>query len=397
MQLEMFKTIDDPKIKLEDIFEAYFECRKNKRNTINALDFEVNYETNLIQLWNDINDKTYQIGKSICFIVNKPVKREIFAADFRDRIVHHLIVNKMNKLFELLFIKDTYSCRKNKGTLYGQHRIYNYIKESSQNYTKDCYILKMDIKAFFMNINKKLLYKKLQKFLSEYYLEPDKDIVLGLFKQVIFHCPQQNCIKKSALIEWQDLPKSKSLFSADDNHGLAIGNLTSQILANFYLHDLDAFISKKFKYYGRYVDDFIIVHDDKKVLSKMIKTIRNFLQKKLNLELHPKKIYLQHFSKGVSFVGGYLKPGRVYVNNRTKINFYNSVFLYNKKLKQEGRSIPLLKKFQASINSYLGYMKHYSSRYLRLKGLKKIDLCLRLCFSYDNKFAKIKLHKNKLE
>jgi len=83
-------------IKLEELFEAYFECRKNKRNTANAIAFEIDYENNLVQLCEDINNETYKIGRSIEFIVDKPVIREIFAADFRDRVVHHLVIKKVN-------------------------------------------------------------------------------------------------------------------------------------------------------------------------------------------------------------------------------------------------------------------------------------------------------------
>ena len=92
MQFDLFNApkTEISKIKLEELFEAYFACRSNKRSTINAIAFEVDYENNLVQLCNDINDGTYQIGKSIAFIVSHPVKREIFAADFRDRIVHPL-------------------------------------------------------------------------------------------------------------------------------------------------------------------------------------------------------------------------------------------------------------------------------------------------------------------
>ncbi|MFH1562576.1 MAG: hypothetical protein ABIF11_04045 [Nitrospirota bacterium] len=91
-QLSLFdiQPKEKPKIELSELFEAYFNCRSNKRNTINALSFEIDYENNLIQLCEEINNSTYQPGKSIAFIVDKPVKREIFAADFRDRVVHHL-------------------------------------------------------------------------------------------------------------------------------------------------------------------------------------------------------------------------------------------------------------------------------------------------------------------
>ena len=111
MQFDLFNApkTEISKIKLEELFEAYFACRSNKRSTINAIAFEVDYENNLVQLCNDINDGTYQIGKSIAFIVSHPVKREIFAADFRDRIVHHWLINKLNPLFDKEFIYDSYA------------------------------------------------------------------------------------------------------------------------------------------------------------------------------------------------------------------------------------------------------------------------------------------------
>ena len=122
-----------PKIELSELFEAYFDCRSNKRNTANATAFEVDYENNLIQLCEEINNGTYQPGKSIAFIVDKPVKREIFAADFRDRAAHHLIINKLNPLFERQFIYDSYACRIGKGTHLGIHRVNHFIRQCSQN------------------------------------------------------------------------------------------------------------------------------------------------------------------------------------------------------------------------------------------------------------------------
>ena len=106
-------------IELADLFEAYSDCRRNKRNTMNALSFELDYEHELITLWEDINTGRYQPGRSIAFIVEKPVKREIFAADFRDRVVHHLVINKLNPFFEASFIYDSYACRKGRGTHFG--------------------------------------------------------------------------------------------------------------------------------------------------------------------------------------------------------------------------------------------------------------------------------------
>lgn len=118
---------------MEDVFEAYFECRKKKRNTCNALAFESDYERRCVELWREINAGTYRPSRSIAFIINKPVKREIFAADFRDRVVHHLIARRLVPLLEEKFINDSYSTRKGKGTLYGIEHVAEHIRLCSEN------------------------------------------------------------------------------------------------------------------------------------------------------------------------------------------------------------------------------------------------------------------------
>jgi RNA-directed DNA polymerase len=121
-QLQLFEPIDKNKIIL-DLFQAYFDARKNKRNTINALAFEKYLEANLFTLSDEILEHRYQPKPSIYFVVDKPVKRKIFAADFRDRVIHHYIYNYISPVFEKTFINDSYSCRKGKGTHYGIKRI----------------------------------------------------------------------------------------------------------------------------------------------------------------------------------------------------------------------------------------------------------------------------------
>ena len=388
-------------VKLEELFEAYFDCRSNKRNTSNALAFEIDYESNLIELQNDLNNKTYKIGKSIAFIVNKPVKREIFAADFRDRVVHHFLINKLNPLFEKEFVRNSYSCRIGKGTHHGIHKVDGFIRKCSKNYTKDCYILKLDIRGFFMHIDKMVLVDKLTKFMNEKYLKDDKEFVLELFKQIIFNKPTENCIIKSKPNEWDDLPKDKSLFFSKANSGLPIGNLTSQIIANFYLNCFDHFVKYdlKIKYYGRYVDDFIIIHEDKKYLKSLINILTTYLQKELGLVLHPKKIYLQHYSKGVKFLGSVIKPNRIYIANRTKGNFYNAIQKQNSVANDHKPNKSEILNFLCSMNSYLGIMKHYKThklkknlilKYLSQQWLRHVHL------SYDTyKFIKNKIKKSK--
>ena len=252
MQLSLFSNSSTTGLKkgftLEAIFEAYFSCRSNKRNTINALAFELDYESNLIQLWKELNDGSYQPGKSIAFIVHKPVQREIFAADFRDRVVHHLIINKLNPLFEKEFIQDSYACRVGKGTHHGISRANKFIRQCSKNYKEDCYVLKLDIEGFFMHINKEILFSRLQKFIEAQYKQNDKELVLEICHKIIFNSPTENCIIKGAAKNWEGLPKNKSLFHSPQNSGLPIGNLTSQIFANFYMSAFDHFMKERTRY-----------------------------------------------------------------------------------------------------------------------------------------------------
>jgi len=319
---------------LVDLFQAYFDARKNKRSTANALAFETDYESKLFQLHDDIVNRRYEPGRSVCFIVNRPVKREIFAADFRDRVVHHLIFNYISPVFEKSFINDCYSCRKGKGTHYGIRRVEKFIRSCSQNYRNNCYILKLDIKGYFMSINKNLLYEKLVNYLSQqqHKLPVNLSMIQYLISKTIFTDPKNDCIIKGNQSDWKGLPKTKSLFHAKENCGLPIGNLTSQLFANIYLNDFDHYIKEvcKIKYYGRYVDDFVLVHPDKDYLKSLIPHFSGFLQSNLQLTLHPDKIYLQHYSNGIKFLGVVIKPYRTYIAKRTKGNFYQAIEKQNK-------------------------------------------------------------------
>lgn len=383
-------------ILLEDLFTAYFDARKNKRNTINALAFELNYESNLFQLYEDIKERRYEIAKSICFINFDPVQREIFAADFRDRIVHHLVFNYINPIFDKTFINDSYSCRKNRGTHYAIKRMKRFISQCSSNYTNDCYIMKLDIEGYFMMMDKDILYDKIIKVLNENEKELlcKFELIKYLLQKIIFNDPTANCIIKGKSTDWKGLPESKSLFCADENKGLPIGNLTSQLFGNIYLSDFDHFVKNELgiKYFGRYVDDFVLIHHDKNYLLESREKIRKYLKNKLSLTLHPKKFYLQHYKKGMAFLGVYIKPFRVYIGKRCKTNFYNKIEYWNDKMIGMNREINSEEKmlFRSNINSYLGLLKHYSTFNLRKKLIKaKLDKSLKFYFHYPNSLGKI--------
>jgi RNA-directed DNA polymerase len=362
-----------PGIELADLFTAYAECRRNKRRTLNALAFEVDYERELIALHEDINTGTYQPGRSMAFVVDKPVKREIFAADFRDRVVHHLIINKLNPLFEKEFIYDSYACRLGRGTHFGIQRIDRFIRQCSLNYTTDCYVLKLDIQGFFMAIDKRILWAMLRGFIVQHYPHADRDALLSLCHKILTKNPTKNCFIKGRRLNWRDLPPDKSLFHSAPLCGLPIGNLTSQVFANVYLNAFDHFIKHDMnvRYYGRYVDDFVLVHQDLAYLKSLIPIITDFLKSSLKLTLHPKKMHLQHYTKGVNFLGVVIKPHRITSGRRIKGNFYDAIARQNHIVSKEKPSNDARAAFLCSMNSYLGLMKHYSTYRLRRRMLKK--------------------------
>jgi RNA-directed DNA polymerase len=355
------------------LFRAYFDARKNKRNTINQLRFEINYEANIVELYEELLGRNYRLRPSIAFIVDKPVKREVLAADFRDRVIHHLLFNLINPVFEAGFITNSYSCRKGRGTHYGIQSLNRSIRSCSSNYRRDCYVLKLDIKGYFMSIDKGILHEKLRCRLlhSNALTGAFRDLSLYIIDVILSDDPVVNCRIRGSKSDWNGLPPTKSLFHSRQDCGLPIGNLTSQLFSNIYLDDFDHFVTDKlrFRHYGRYVDDFYLVHNDIQCLKNAIPLIREYLWSNTRLILHPDKVYLQHYTKGVNFLGATLKPGRLYVSKRTKSNFNRKMKFWSRKLANSDFSKDEAIKLRASINSYLGILMHYRSFNIRKKAL----------------------------
>ena len=352
----------------EGMLEAYYDCRRSKRRTASAIVYEMNYESNLIALRDRINTRTYHPGKSICFVVTRPRYREVFAASFEDRIVHHYIGLRLEPLFELVFSPRTFNCRKGKGQLYGVKILEADMKEASNDYTTDCYIMKLDLQGFFMSIDKALLARMIDDFIVKYYTGSDIDDLRYLCQVVVLHCPEKNCERHSPREMWEHLPANKSLFTNGEGKGVAIGNLFAQLFANFLLNRLDWYIEELgIKYHGRYVDDFYCIHQDKQVLLSAVPKIRAKLAE-LGLSLNRKKFYFQHYTKGVEFTGAVVKPYRTYCCNRVLTNFIAAVRRLNR-----ARNIDDVTNAVCSINSYLGLLRQYNEYGKRCKILKMIE------------------------
>lgn len=354
-------------VTLVDMLEAYYDCRRRKRRTASAVVYEMDYEARLIALRDRINTRSYLPGKSICFVVTRPRYREVFAASFEDRIVHHYMGLRLEPLFEKIFSPRTFNCRKGKGQLYGIRMLETDMRAASHNYTRDCWVMKLDLKGFFMSIDKALLADMIDAFIVKHYDGPDREDLRYVCRVVVLHCPEKNCERHSPARFWDYLPAHKSFFTNTPGKGVAIGNLFAQLFANFLLNVLDWYLEELgITRHGRYVDDLYAIHEDKNVLLAAVPKVRAKLAE-YGLALNENKFYLQHYSKGVEFTGMIVKPGRTYICNRVLTNFIAAIRRLNaaKDLRQVQHCI-------ASVNSYPGLLRQCNEYARRVQLLAMI-------------------------
>lgn len=337
-------------ITFEELVTAYFDCRRNKRNSESALEFELDLEQNLKDLYNDLTNGTYQIGQSICFVVKKPRTREIWAAGFRDRVVHHIIYNRISPKFNRSFIADSCACIPGRGTMYGAERLEKHIRSFTNNWQHDYYYLKCDLSNFFVSIDKNVLWDLIEPKIHEKWL---KEIV----KMVLYHDPRDNVQFNSSPDEFEQVPDRKKLLLADKNFGLPIGNLTSQFFANVLMDLFDKYVKHVLKVskYIRYVDDFIFLGKTTQELKRIEQATTKFLAN-MNLYLNPKKTVLQPISRGVSFVGQTIYPFRRVPLTNTVNNIFTSIdeCLSHQSsiafLEQSGKHYNLVNRYKTQVN-----------------------------------------------
>jgi hypothetical protein len=345
----------------KELKDAYIDARRGKTKKPEIEAFDKIAESELAALVREVHSRAYTPRPSTAFIVNKPVKREIFAAAFRDRVVHHFLFNQVSDWWDARFIEDNYSCRLGKGTLYGIRRLDHHIRSVSHQYTQQAYVLKLDLQGYFMSLDRKKIYERAMWGLDRQF--PDKGYVYQLckflWKTIIFNDPLENVVFNCPRKAWKGLPPSKSLFHQPKGRGIAIGNLTSQLLSNIYLDQLDRFVTLElgFKHYGRYVDDFYIVSTDKAELTMAMTTIERYVEDELVLKLHPHKRHLQESAKGVAFLGAVIYPFRLQPGKRLKRNLLAALSQADCPKETEA--------------SYKGLVKHYKHHKL-LSGIQKV-------------------------
>ncbi len=355
---------------LADLHRAYLDARRHKRGKECQLRFEYRLEDNLAALRDEILAREYEPRPSTCFVIHDPKMREVFAADFRDRIVHHLFHNYTHALFERTFIADSYSCIEGRGTHYGIERLKHHIRSVSAGYSRPAYVLKVDISGYFMHIDRRVLLSLCRATLARMMGRPstesgrkwrdllDGDLVDYLLETIVTSDPTRDCRRLGDPAEWDGLPAGKSLFHSPDGCGLPIGNLSSQMFSNVYMNAFDQFAKRDLgcRHYGRYVDDCFVVDGSRERLWSLVPRMEGFLREVLRLEMNMGKLRVTDVRHGVEFLGAYVMPFRTYVSNGTLDRM-------RRKLRGMDHGDP--DSLGSSVNSYLGVLSHYDSYRLR--------------------------------
>ena len=272
------ENLYDKIISLKNLIVGWERAKKGKTRKQDVCEFGENIAYNLKILHDELNNQTYSPEPMKTFILRDPKTRKISKSVFRDRIIHHALCNVIEPFFERQFIFDSYANRKGKGTLKAIQRFESFSNKISRNHTISAYAIKADIKHYFEDVNHPILINIIKRRIKDQRIIWLIEIILGNY--------------------------------SNQDRSMPLGNLTSQFFANIYLHELDYFVKQqlKIKYYLRYVDDFVLLHNSSKELFKLKEKINFFLQDKLRLKLHPLKSKIMSLAGGIFFLGLRLFP-----------------------------------------------------------------------------------------
>ncbi len=344
-----------PKIyDFQNLLTAFYRARTGKRNRKDVAAFEFNLEANLIDLEEELKNKTYQPGRYKNFYVNDQKRRLITAAPFKDRVVHHALLQIIEPIFERMFIFDSYGCRVGKG----QHRASDRFQHYARN---NKYVLRCDIQKFYPSVDHEILLAIINRWIKD-------SAVIELIENILDS--GKDILKEEYMLNW--FLKDNLFTPIERKRGLPIGNLTSQFLGNVYLNQFDHYVKENLScpFYLRYMDDFAIFDDSKRKLWMYKDKLVEFFDK-LRLVLNPKKQYVFPVEIGVDFLGYRIFPAHRLVRKTT-------IYRYSRKLKQLAQNFrekkTQLATLKASLFAWFGHIKHANSYNLRKMVLKRAGL-----------------------
>jgi RNA-directed DNA polymerase len=301
-------------ISVENLLEAWSEFVRGKRKKRDVQGFQHRLMDNILALQRDLAAGKYRHGGYQHFRISDPKPRDIHKASVRDRLLHHALYRQLYPFFDRTFIADSYSCRAEKGTHRAMNRFRQRAYQVSKNNMRTCWVLKCDIRKFFASIDQRILLG----ILAAKYI-PDTRI-LELLSEVIKSFLSRD--SEDDMYRFGPTGPNRYL-----RKGLPLGNLTSQLLVNIYMHEFDHYTKHvlKTKRYIRYADDFVILSHDKQELERICRYIGIFLESRLNLSLHPNKVFIKTLSSGVDFLGWVYFPDHRVLRTSTKRRMYSRI------------------------------------------------------------------------
>ena len=287
----------------EELYEAYNLCLKNKKRKMGTYNFaNHNLCKNLMELLDELNQRTYTPRRSNCYVITDPALREIYAAQFCDRVVQHFYMKEVDSILENELVDGCCSCRKGKGNDYALNLLKKYITETSKQGTSNCFFLKIDLSGYFMSMERKQVRDKFLELIENKYKGEHKELLIYLTPIIFENNPALNCIYKCNESLRSRVPDRRKM-NPDSEYGMAIGNLTSQAGSNLNLSNFDNYVVNELKLtkYVRYVDDIVIISEDKNKLINVLPYIIEKL-KESNQTLNIKKTKIDTAYHGVPYL-----------------------------------------------------------------------------------------------
>ena len=336
----------------DNLLLAYRKAAKGKRGHPNVAAFEYHLEDNLLALQRELREQTYQPGAYTSFYIHEPKRRLISAAPFRDRVVHHALCNLMTPLFERSFIDDSFANRIGKGT----HRALNRFQQFARRYR---YVLQCDVRQFFPSIDHAILRDTLARKI-------DDAQALWLVDRIL--ASGSGVLSEEYAMVW--FP-GDDLWAIQRPRGLPIGNLTSQFWANCYLNPFDHFIQRELgcSAYVRYVDDFVLFADDKRLLWEFKGALVERLAR-FRLTIHAEQAQVRPADGAIPFLGFLIFPERRRLKPRIGWRFTRRLRAQARQYADDEIS---LAEITASVQ---GWVNH--TRYANTTGLRQAILGRRL-------------------
>lgn len=368
---------------LRALWRAYKVCRKGKRAARDTQGYEASLLDKLVRSRDAIASLRWRPSRTFSFVVSHPKAREIHASPFADRVVHHVITNRLSRLYEPVFIHDSYANRVGKGTHAAVERLQAFMRHASHGGERPAYALQLDIANFFNSIHRPTLFRllqgRLQRDVRGGRLQSDEAASLQTLCRVLLEGdPTAGVRQRGSAGRFNLVPAHKRLGAVGPASGLPIGNLTSQFFANVYLNELDQFVKHQLKcrWYVRYVDDFVLLHADPAQLLAWREQIAAFLTDFLSLR--PKTLAEPHaLQQGTDFLGYVIRPfytlARCRVVRRMQVGL-RAFARQHVRTSKRGRSVALdptvRAALQAQLASYSTHLRHAQSQHLWRRTLQ---------------------------